>query len=267
MCELLGMSASTPTDICFSISGLLKRGGGCGPHKDGWGIVFYEDRGIREFRDPLPGCTSEVANLICRYPIHSPLVISHIRKANSGRVCLANTHPFIRELWGQYWSFAHNGQLKGVKKLTLGRYRAVGTTDSEHAFCWLLNEIEQQFVKKPSAAVLWRFIESRLRELAQYGVLNVLMSDSRELACFCTTKLHWTTRRAPFGEARLKDYELQVNFLQSAKPGDVTTVICTEPLTSNEEWHAFAPQEFRVFRAGEAVRHGTQRAQKSRALA
>lgn len=40
MCELLGMSANVPTDITFSLSGLISRGGQTGPHKDGWGITF-----------------------------------------------------------------------------------------------------------------------------------------------------------------------------------------------------------------------------------
>ncbi|MGB1989951.1 MAG: class II glutamine amidotransferase, partial [Cycloclasticus pugetii] len=49
MCELLGMSANVPTDICFSFSGLIKRGGETGVHKDGWGIAFYEGKGFRAF--------------------------------------------------------------------------------------------------------------------------------------------------------------------------------------------------------------------------
>ncbi len=53
MCELLGMSANVPTDICFSFTGLVQRGGGTGPHKDGWGITFYEGKGCRTFKDPL----------------------------------------------------------------------------------------------------------------------------------------------------------------------------------------------------------------------
>ena len=40
MCELLGMSANVPTDICFSFAGLMRRGGQTGPHADGWGIAF-----------------------------------------------------------------------------------------------------------------------------------------------------------------------------------------------------------------------------------
>lgn len=55
MCELLGMSANVPTDICFSFTGLVLRGGGTGPHKDGWGITFYEGKGCRTFKDPQPG--------------------------------------------------------------------------------------------------------------------------------------------------------------------------------------------------------------------
>ena len=34
MCELLAMSANTPTDLCFSFTGLTRRGGQTGPHKE-----------------------------------------------------------------------------------------------------------------------------------------------------------------------------------------------------------------------------------------
>ena len=52
MCELLGMSANVPTDIHFSLSGLIPRGGETGPHKDGGGITFYEGMGGRTFTEP-----------------------------------------------------------------------------------------------------------------------------------------------------------------------------------------------------------------------
>ena len=96
MCELLGMSANVPTDIVFSFTGLMQRGGRTGPHRDGWGIAFYEGRGLRLFQDPTASSESEVAQLVQRYPIKSEVVIGHIRQANVGKVCLANTHPFVR---------------------------------------------------------------------------------------------------------------------------------------------------------------------------
>ncbi len=111
MCELLGMSANVPTDVVFSLTGLMQRGGRTGPHRDGWGVAFYEGRGLRLFQDPVASCDSEVAKMLQRYQIKSEVVIGHIRHANVGTVSLANTHPFTRELWGQYWCFAHNGQL------------------------------------------------------------------------------------------------------------------------------------------------------------
>lgn len=88
MCELLGMSANVPTDICFSFTGLVQRGGGTGPHKDGWGITFYEGKGCRTFKDPQPSFNSPIARLVQDYPIKSCSVIAHIRQANRGEVAL-----------------------------------------------------------------------------------------------------------------------------------------------------------------------------------
>lgn len=82
MCELLGMSANVPTDICFSFTGLVQRGGGTGPHKDGWGITFYEGKGCRTFKDPQPSFNSPIAKLVQDYPIKSCSVVAHIRQAN-----------------------------------------------------------------------------------------------------------------------------------------------------------------------------------------
>ncbi len=125
MCELLGMSANVPTDVVFSFTGLMQRGGNTGPHRDGWGIGFYEGRGLRLFQDPLASADSEIARLVQRYPIKSETVIGHIRQANVGAVSLANTHPFMREMWGRNWCFAHNGQMPDFVPAS-GIYQPVG---------------------------------------------------------------------------------------------------------------------------------------------
>ncbi|MCX4029211.1 class II glutamine amidotransferase [Endozoicomonas sp. SM1973] len=255
MCELLGMSANVPTDICFSFTGLMQRGGRTGPHKDGWGIVLYEGKAIREFRDSQPSYQSAVAELVKQYPIKSCIVISHIRQANSGRVCLENTHPFIRELWGRKWTFAHNGQLKKAKQaLPLSFYLPVGTTDSEHAFCWMLAQIRQQFPVMPEQPEpIWQAIHQLCCQLNEYGVFNLLLSEANYLYAFCSTKLSWLTRRAPFAEAILKDAELKIDFQKETTPNDVVTVIATEPLTTNETWNTLEPGELAVFQLGELV--------------
>ena len=250
MCELLGMSANVPTDICFSFSGLLQRGGATGPHKDGWGVVFYEGKGVREFHDPEACSESPVAQLVSQYPIKSCCVISHIRQANVGQINLENTHPFTRELNGINWTFAHNGQIPDVLNLALGRYKPIGTTDSEHAFCWLMAKIEQAQQAGLSQPALAQVIYHAACELQQLGVYNMLLSNGTQLYAFCTTKLQWLTRKAPFGQASLKDTQLQVDFRQETTPNDVVTVIATEPLTEGEPWQAINSGEMLVFELG-----------------
>ncbi|MBV8652778.1 MAG: class II glutamine amidotransferase [Alphaproteobacteria bacterium] len=253
MCELLGMTANVPTDICFSFAGLMRRGGGTGPHGDGWGIIFYEGKGCRAFHDPEPSARSELARFIRSYPIKSRIVICHIRRANRGAVNLANTHPFTRELWGRNWSFAHNGQLRGVKKRPLGQYRSIGTTDSEHAFCWMLGQLRGRWADPPEEKRLVAALTELSAELAASGVFNMLLSDGRALYCSCSTDLVWLTRRNPFGHATLLDEDLAVDFATETTPSDVVTVVATKPLTADEQWNIVPRRSFVAFRDGNVV--------------
>ncbi len=245
------MNCNVPTDIRFSFSGLIERGGRTGPHRDGWGIAFYEGRGCRTFHDPRPGCDSEIAELVRSHQVKSLNVICHIRKATNGRVCLENTHPFTRELWGRSWAFAHNGRLKGVKRWPTGFYQPIGTTDSEHAFCWMLDQIRRRYPQPPRGErTLRSLIRSLAEELAACGTFNMMLSDSRHLYCFCSTDLTWLTRRAPFGEASLIDTELVVDFAKETTPRDIVTVIATRPLTHGEPWQVMERGSLVVFRDG-----------------
>ena len=255
MCELLGMSANVPTDIVFSFTGLMQRGGRTGPHRDGWGIGFYEGRGLRLFQDPQASSESEVARLVQRYPIKSEVVIGHIRQANVGKVSLANTHPFVRELWGRNWCLAHNGQLPGFASEP-GFYRPVGDTDSEAAFCDLLNRVRQAFPEPVAVEQLLPTLVQACTDYRRLGVFNVLLSDGDWLFSFCSTKLANITRRAPFGPAQLKDADVAVDFQAETSPNDVVTVIATEPLTANEDWALYQPGQWVLWRRGEMVAEG-----------
>jgi len=246
MCELLGMSANVPTDICFSFGGLIRRGGATGPHRDGWGITFYEGKGARTFLEPKAASSSDIARLVEQYPIKSKTVIAHVRRANCGPVALENTHPFTRELWGENWTFAHNGQLKGVKKKRLSYYRPVGTTDSEHAFCWILDGLRRRN-PRGSKHTADSFLKNALDELNELGICNVLLTNGKKLYAYCSTEICFITRQAPFGEAVLVDKDWQVDFKKETSRKDVVTIIATRPLTSNEHWDVLFPGELKVF--------------------
>jgi len=251
MCELLGMSANVPTDICFSFSGLIRRSKATGVHKDGWGVAFFEDKGVRLFLEPYTALDSKLAQLVKSYPIKSQTVISHIRQADSGKVALANTHPFVRELWGLNWVFAHNGKIDPVKKRKLFFYQPVGETDSEYAFCWILDQIRRRFSKKSiSSKKLHQFIGTLIKELNHLGTFNVLLGNGQYLYAHCSTHLWWLTRKAPFGNASLIDANLQVDFQRHTTSKDIVTVLATQPLTFDEYWNMMDPGEFKILKHG-----------------
>ena len=176
---------------------------------------------------------------------------------------MENTHPFIRELWGKYWTFAHNGQLTGIKK-DLKKwldnngtgFRPVGTTDSEAAFCHLLNQLNKTFTDFPkNQRPIWEFISRFCREVSKKGVFNVLLSNGDNLFCYCSKKLYWITRKAPFGFATLKDADITIDFTKKTKKEDIISVIASDPLTADEKWEKVMPQTGILFNNGEIVNH------------
>lgn len=254
MCQLLGMNCNIPTDIVFSFTGFATRGGRTDSHKDGWGIAFFEGTGVRHFVDHQSAVASPIAELIKRYPIKSKNVIAHIRKATQGRIALENCHPFVRELWGHYWVFAHNGDLKAFNPSLDGPYRPVGSTDSELAFCYLLQQLRRRFGDTlPALAALTTALRELTTEIAQYGAFNMMLSDGSALFAHCSTKLHYLVRQYPFAQAQLSDEDVIVDFSQVTTPHDRVAIIVTEPLTTNEAWTPFAPGTLKVFVDGEII--------------
>jgi predicted glutamine amidotransferase len=251
MCELLAMSCKKPAAINFSFNGFAERGGRTGEHSHGWGIAFFEgENGCRMFIDNLPAAESPLAELVKRYPIKSSYVIAHIRKATQGVVTLENCHPFTRELWGKSWIFVHNGDLKNFNPTFQHYYRPIGATDSEKAFCFLLNRLRSRFPDPPPLAVLSQALAQLAAEIAEYGTFNFMLSNGKALFTHCSTHLHYVTRQYPFATAKLVDCDMSIDFSTVNERDDLITVIATQPLTENENWHAFKPGEFKVFENG-----------------
>lgn len=251
MCQLLGMNCNVPTDVTFSFTGFAQRGGNTDHHSDGWGIAFFEDKGLRHFVDHQAAVDSPVAELIRRYPIKSKNVIAHIRKATQGVVSLQNCHPFVRELWGRYWVFAHNGDLKDFRPRLHSHFRPVGDTDSEHAFCWIMQELAKSHASVPSVPELTLTLKELAARIAPHGTFNFLLSNGQALWAHASTNLHYIERRHPFGAAQLSDEDLQLDFSKETGEHDQVAVIVTSPLTTNETWTAFGKGELLVFEQGQ----------------
>ncbi|PZO95322.1 MAG: class II glutamine amidotransferase [Haemophilus parainfluenzae] len=251
MCQLLGMNCNTPTDMVFSFQGFSLRGGLTAQHADGFGIAFFDGKGVRCFRDPNACYDSSLAQFLRTYPIRTLNAIAHVRKASQGEKLTVNTHPFIRELWGQYWVFAHNGQLDNFSFSKGEYYHSVGDSDSEQIFCYILEGLRTRFGRhEPNESALFNALADIICGLKGKGLLNFLLSNGKWMIAHCSHLLFYTLRHSPFGEAELVDEDFKIDFSKVTTLQDKVAVIATLPLTRNETWEQLAKDELIVFKNG-----------------
>lgn len=196
--------------------------------------------------------------MVENYPIKSTNIISHIRIASEGCVSIANTHPFVRELWGEYWVFAHNGHIDIeaadiIKEWEEPFYSPVGDTDSETLFCDLLNALRSTFSAPPSSKILFNVVTQWAKRVRAAGICNFLLSNGKWQIAHANTLLYYLIRQAPFGEATLIDEDFTIDFATVTTPNDRVAVIATLPLTRNEIWQPFAVNEAIMFAQGEVL--------------
>ena len=263
MCQLLGMNCATPTDVTFSFRGFSQRAGITSDHCDGFGIAFFEDKACRLFVDNQSAVESPIAEFVRNYPIKSRNVIAHIRKATQGKISLENAHPFSRELWGRQWIFAHNGDLHDFNPTLSGRFTPIGNTDSERAFCFLLDQLVQKFAyHDQKLEQIFSLLAEVSPKIAEHGTLNFCLSNGQALFAYATTQLHWLVREYPFKPAKLIDLDVEVDFSQLTTAEDRVAVITTEPLTNNEQWTTFIPGEMILFQQGRPTRNQLTRVER-----
>lgn len=253
MCQLLGMNSRLPASLTLSFTGFSQRGGCTDHHADGWGIAFFEShcntpgKGVRYFVDRQSAASSPIAQMLRTFPIKSHNVVAHVRKATVGQVTLENSHPFVRELWGRYWVFAHNGDLKDFAPPLHGSFRPVGDTDSELAFCWLLQELAKSHAGVPSVQELTLTLRELLPAITRHGTFNFLLSNGQALWAHASTNLHYIVRQHPFPQVQLRDEDVKVDLSELNGPDDRLAIVVTEPLTTNEHWTRIAAGDMVTF--------------------
>jgi predicted glutamine amidotransferase len=187
MCELLGMSSNLPATMNLSLTTLAEHGGSTGPHGDGWGVAYYEGADVRLIKDAEAAAGSDWVRFIRDHSLKSHLVVAHVRKATMGERALRNTQPFTRELAGRMHIFAHNGWLPGILDspgFRSSRFHPVGETDSEQAFCALLDRMAEVWKRPadiPSLDARLAMVSSFAKEMRSLGPANFLYADGDAL--------------------------------------------------------------------------------------
>ncbi|MCC6632503.1 MAG: class II glutamine amidotransferase [Gammaproteobacteria bacterium] len=202
MCELFGMSARHPASVSFSLRRFAARGGLAGKTLDGWGIALFDGRDIRICREPEPAQDSPWVSFIEARHRPSNIVISHIRHATLGAVCLANTQPFARESAGRMHAFAHNGKLADTSGLDRDarRFRPLGETDSELAACALFQGVGDLWGSGiPSPSERLALISDFATRLRLLGPANFLYSDGELLVAHGHRRTQASSRIEPPG--------------------------------------------------------------------
>lgn len=182
MCELFAMSATEPHTVRYELDRFAAEGGEKHRNRDGWGILFAQERDSYIFREPAPAATSELTRMIVRNERPCKQLIAHVRRASVGGVELANTHPFDRVVQGRRHAFAHNGGLPGIENHADTQSllsQRVGDTDSELAFLLLLERLQAASSNDPTARVeVFTRFAAEMREL---GSANFLFFDGERL--------------------------------------------------------------------------------------
>jgi predicted glutamine amidotransferase len=269
VCELMGMSFARPVVASVSIQAFSERSR---DNADGWGLAWYPDRSVALVKQPVRW-SMQHTQFLEHYPgLLSSIYIAHVRKKTVGPAPThADTHPFVRELNGREYCFAHNGTLTGdFWQRPLGRFRPIGGTDSEFVFCLLLAELDSfarladELVNgdgdskgcfthaSPSAEQRWKWLHRYLLRLNDYGKLNCILTDGECLVVY-HDKHGWKglTYRNIFlhedSQHHFSDATVAVN-LQAA-PVNHGVIVATNPL-SVEGWERFLPGEMKVLHEG-----------------
>jgi predicted glutamine amidotransferase len=99
-------------------------------------------------------------------------------------------------------------------------------------------------------------LQDELRDLNDYGNLNILMSDDDRLFCYHDKDrykgLCYLHREFSHTRIRLVDEDWEVDLGRTKGSNQNGYVVATRPLT-NEEWNGVAGGQLIVFRKGEIV--------------
>ena len=269
MCELFAMSSRHPANVRFSLEEFSRHGGLAGPHKDGWGIAWYEGADVRLVKEPSAASDSACLGFIQDHPFRSTTVVGHVRRATQGRLTLANTQPFTRELGGQVHVFAHNGDLDSVNlrnSFHLGAYHPVGETDSEYAFCALLERLSRHWrepKQAPPVAVRLALVSEFAAGLRTLGPANFLYADGDALFVHGHKRTHADGIRPPglhllcrtcAGETGA--FVAEGLAIGPAAAAQEVVIAASVPLTAGEPWRALVDGEIVVVRGGRIVQPG-----------
>jgi predicted glutamine amidotransferase len=209
--------------------------------------------------------------------VRSKVVISHIRYASGGSHVPVNTHPFELPLdprknsvQEKSWIFAHNGTI-GLSRDKLGQInderfplkdvRPHGSTDSEYAFCYIMEKLREAYVNNECHLA----VEEKIRLIQQAAnaiddkcpkSMNFLLSDGYRIFAYYSGYdgsggLWYVLRRPPHKNPELVDSKDGQKIFLEKSENEFAAIIATRKLTEpSETWRNFERRSMHCFEDG-----------------
>jgi len=237
---------------------------------DGFGVVWYvpelSPRPGR-FRGVSPAWNNANLHEIARV-VSSGCVLAHVRAATQQlAVSELNCHPFVVDCW----SFMHNGDIGGFGRIrrpllsTLSdeRFETIhGSTDSEHFFALLLDDLDQED-GRPDAETMGRAFQRTLERVSrlmfehapgEHLYINAVLTNGVDaVACRYTTDDPNEGSSLHINQGQRYVCEDGVcRMIDTVHAGSV--IVSSEPLSQDPGWHAFAPNSMVLLSDRRALR-------------
>ncbi|MCA9568778.1 MAG: class II glutamine amidotransferase, partial [Myxococcales bacterium] len=261
MTQLLALSFDSETSPSIRLRALE---GGTRPAASvyGWGVAWYPSDGAAAMviKDPTSLGHDALTHVLSDWERFSATVfVAHLRGAAKRRT-QQDTHPFVRSYGGRDWVLTHNGDLRHGFREALPlpaepAFEPVGSTDSEHLFCWVLERLRERRVRRlrdldPATLLGW------LRDINTLGTLNLVLSDGQDLVAYSDAfgyrPLWWVRHRPPDQLIAVRDEEVEIKVGTSADTNRTVVVFSSRPL-SDAAWERVVPGSLVSARRGEVV--------------
>jgi len=225
----------------------------------GWGFGWYPGSELAAvaIKDPTSTHDDPMTHLLRDWQrFRSTLFVCHLRGA-AERVTQRDAQPFIKSYAGRDWLFAHSGDLEGGYRDAFALpadtpFEPIGSTDSEHIFCWMLAELRVRKLRSLAAfggdALLGWF-----RAFNEFGAINALLTDGEDLVVYrdleSAAGVYWIRRTPPHATTRLESHSFILEFDNSRDLQRSEVAVSSTPL-SGEAWTEMTPGQLLIARRG-----------------
>ena len=229
----------------------------------GWGFGWYpnDDQAASVVKDTGGKDVDSVASAISDWRrFRSTNFLCKIKGA-AKRYSQQDTQPFQKNFGGRDWLFLHNGDMEKekIKKLMdteVGFLDPLGVTDSELAFCYLLQQVSLEKAKR-IVEISWEKWNQWLRNLDALGSVDIVLSDGQTTLAFHGKNskgnlFYWRRLPRESDTEEIGDHSVNIDLSDSQDTYRTAFMVSSSRLNGGE-WNEMILGQLLVIRRGDLI--------------